>query len=252
MQQIAYRSPGLAAGFLNTLGRLHIHVDSFSDEDITTAIVRELELRGNPGKINRIYDFIAGHQRELLPAIYKAHTPTTEQQEALDFFSTTLVHSRDNAIEVVNFIGKELRGTSGAIVELEQVVGWLEAGKWQWLDTALHISNIEGTEVEFVPQLSWPFEVHHGFDLAKTVPLVSLTRLLRFCRQSKVVVGGWFIFDKGDRWACRSNAFRKSPGLHQSVQNEQQAISRFLQEEGYKIHVRTLVEKVIGIWHSQA
>lgn len=214
----SYRSPNLPSGFFNIMGTAHVHIDGAQDENLILSVVKNLEGKGNPGKLNYVYDSIVGPQRKELPEIYESHTPVLLGKEALDFFSTNLVKSREDGIEIINSLFPILQSTPGLIVEMEQVVGWYREiwGDFSAEELSLpkYIPLIKSSDVLFAPKPTLSYEIHHGFEELKNgPPSIGLKDLLQFCEENKIMIGGWFTF---------ANA--KLIGL------------------------RTLVERVIGIW----
>ncbi len=252
-RKIEYRSTGLEAGALNKIGLPHVHIDGARNVDLVLGIVQELEAKGDLGKLNHVIASVAGRQRKELPEVYESHTPVIEGQEALDFFSSNIVQDRNDAIQAVNLIGQKIRNTPGCIVELDQVVGWYGSQGWQWIESADEIEPIKPDEVDFQPQPTWPYELHHGFNLPKdseALP-VPLEKLLEDCEKAGITLGGWFVFDKGNEWAYRSNSFSQSTNVRKVVEQEQANLNSILVAYGKDIKARTLVERVLGIWHSQ-
>lgn len=253
LAKIEYRSPGLEHGTLNRIGVSHIHIDGARDPAVVFGIVKELEAKGDLGKFNYVVQSTGGRQRAELPEVYESHTPIIEGQETLDFFSSNIVKNREDAIQAVNLIKSKIKDIPGAIVELEQVVGWYDNHGWKWIGHKDELDPIQATEVESAPQHTWPYEIHHGFNLPKNseTPPIELEKLMRDCEKAGIVMGGWFVFDKGEEWAFRSNAFSKDSDIRKVVEREQQALNIIL--DGYKQggKTRTLVESVLGIWHSE-
>ena len=251
--RILYRSPGLPTGVFNRLGTLHMHIDGAQDQELILRLVQELERRGNPGKLDHVDCFIAGPQRKTLPEVYQSHTPELGVEEALQFFSTSSLKSREDTLEIVNFVSDALGNTPGIIIEVEQPVMWLGPAGWKLLPESGYVPAIEAGEVRGAPSPSLEFEIHHGFDLPKTIwgPPVPLSRLGRYCEESGISFGGWFVFEKSSTWAYRSNSFSGRDSLCALAEREQQALNLFLKQEGLNCQFRTLVEKVLGIWHKQ-
>jgi hypothetical protein len=259
MKPIAYRSPGLWAGAFNSVGICHVHIDGARDQELVLEIVKRLEAQGNLGKLNHVYDFVAGSQRDLEPETYGAHTPQQDDKEALDFFSTNLVKDRTDAVKVANLIMEAVDKIPGVIVELEQAVGWLAHHKWvkpygYQIIPGREMEPVKDEEVSFQPAKTMKLEVHHGFDISGANPPVSLPKLLRYCESEGVVIGGWFLFQKKPRlWAYRSNSFTNQ-SLSEAcevAELERQKIDAFLESERRMVTPRTLLEKVVGIWKSQ-
>ncbi len=264
--EISFRSPNVAHGFFNSLGSAHVHIDGSQNPELILRIIKELDAQGNVGKLNVVYDFISGRQREILPETYKSHTPLLEDKETLDFFSTNIVKDRLDAIKIINFINDLVKNTPGIIIELEQLVGLLHVSERQcclgyttsqWVLPEDYIQPITSTEVLCTPRQTEAFEIHHGFTTQiSEKPLIPLDVLNAFCDKNGIIVGGWFIFKKEDGWAYRSNSFTNGAKLFYQVEHEQSLLLSFITQ--FQIHsvdvavheIRTYVEKVIGIWHS--
>jgi len=253
MKKFEYRSPNLPAGFFNRLGTLHMHVDGAQDQGLILRLVQVLEDQGNPGKLNHVERFIAGPQREILPEVYQSHTPELGGEEVLEFFSTNFLKNRANAVEVVNFIcDRDILGNVPCIItEVEEPVMWLGPEGWKSLASPGYVSAIQASEVKLAPSPSLDFEIHHGFNLPKENTQVDLAELGYFCEKNSVVFGGWFVFEKPSCWTYRSNSFSNWDGLEEQVEREQSALNNFLAVRGFNGPARTLVEKVLGIWHSK-
>lgn len=251
--RIEYRSPGLEAGALNRIGLPHVHIDGARDQALVLEIVKELEAKGDLGKFNLVIQSVAGKQRAELPEVYESHTPMLEGQEALDFFSSNIVQDRNDAIQCVNLIGEKIKNIPGCIVELEQVVGWYGPKGWEWIESGDEMEPINPEEVDFKPQPTWSYELHHGFNLPKDSdkPPVELVVLRDDCEKAGITLGGWFVFDKGKEWAYRSNSFSESADIRTVVEQEQASLNVILAQYGKDTKARTLVERVLGIWHSQ-
>ncbi len=249
-----YRSPGLEHGALNTIGLPHIHIDGAKDEELVFSVVREFEARGNLGKFNQIADSVAGGQRAVLPEVYESHTPAIDGEETLAFFSSNLLKDRADALTAVNEISAKIKDTPGAIVEVEQTIGRLDARGWDWIKEGEEIAPIEQTEVGSPLQETWPYEIHHGFNVPKNAAdlPISLEQLRDDCEAAGIVIGGWFVFDRGDTWAYRSNSFSQADDVRAVVEKEQAALNAVLAESGQDIQARTFVERVLGIWQSEA
>lgn len=251
-EKIEYRSPKLKRGDLNKVGVPHMHIDGARNPAVVYEVVKELADRNDYGKFNYVVKSIGGKQREELPEIYESHTPAIEGQESLDFFSSNIVQDRADAIYAVNLAAERIKNIPGAIIELEQVVGWYDGSKWIDIDAQKAIEPINPEEVNFKPMPTWPYEIHHGFNLPKDSdePPIDLEALRDATEKAGIVIGGWFIFAKDNEWAYRSNSFSNADDVHSVVEREQAALNTILQNHGKPGSSRTLVERVLGIWHS--
>jgi hypothetical protein len=251
MKRIEYRSAGLPVGAFNQMGAVHAHIDGADTPELVLGIVKALEVRGNPGTMDYVLSSVIGPQRELEPETYESHTPVLDGEEAFDFFSNSLIRDRKDALVVLDAITAMLTGTRGAIVEIEQNVGWLNASGWQTLPLTEQLNIIQPQEVRLAPKKSMRYEIHHNIELPKEQGAITLSKLARYCRQQGMMFGGWFVFDDDSNWGYWSNAFSNESDVRQLVANDQQIIAEFLASEGLQVQPCTLVELVLGIWHTQ-
>ena len=244
-----YRTNDATRGLFNALGAVHIHIDGSQKESLIIRLLKKLAEKQCASKINYVQGFIAGPQRRELPEVYESHTPAIEGKEALDFFSTTMVVTRFKAISTVNYLVSQLKEIVGTIIEVEQVVGMMNDEGYKELPPNEFYVNIDSSDVAMFPQPSLFYEIHHGFDLPRTEELpISLPKLLEFCVANDIAIGGWFVFDKGDKWAYRSNSFSDDPNVGEQVQREYGILQKFLEDSKLSFTLRTMLERILGIW----
>lgn len=257
MKKIEYRSPGLPHNFFTK--QIHVHIDGAKDPGAVWPLLQTLQSSGNLSKLNFVNQFIAGPQRLLLPEVYSAHTPVLAGREEFEFFSTTSLYSRYDAVRVTKFLGESLRNFSGLIIEVEKPVMWLglngsrpKSGNhivpgWKFVPESEYLLPIGANEIGLSPGASLPFEIHHRFDLPKKGKQVDLDELGRFCEKSGIAFGGWFVFEKTDSWAYRSNSFSRREGLEEQVQREQESLNYcFLEIQGLP-QAETEIEQIVAI-----
>src|SRR5689334_20720071 len=89
------------SGYFNQLDSIHVHIDGGLENQFIDDMVKTLRRESSPTKKTSIKDFIAGPQRgELrLRETYDSHTPVTNEEEKLEYFSTTLFGSRDETVQ---------------------------------------------------------------------------------------------------------------------------------------------------------
>jgi hypothetical protein len=243
----------LPLDFFSKVGLAHVHIDGARNRPLILEIVQDLSRIGMPGRLNEIVRFVAGPQRQILPAVYQSHTPVLAGKESLDFFSTNQVPDRDGAVVALDLIMEKLQAVPGAVVELEQVVAIFNETGWQFASPDKALSPLQASEVRFSPATTWSYEIHHGFDLlkTKTAPL-ALANLLAHCSAQGITVGGWFLFERPNHWAYRSNSFINSADFQAQVEREHSVIRHFLEDQGLQAEQWTSVEQVLGIWNSPA
>jgi hypothetical protein len=182
------------------------------------------------------------------PDTYASHTPGTDDIEELEYFSTSAVASREEAVHIMKDMLPALSDHRGVVLELERIIAIVDNGKWT--ETTIDsVPAIREDEVGYRKSPTLPIEIHHAFDvLAKDKPL-RLEELLQKTGQMGIRVGGWFNFAKEGEWSYRSNAFVHKAHLKDYVMREHGALSEFVKM--HKIPVTrtwTLVEQVLGIW----
>ncbi len=252
VKKVQYRSSGLPAGVFNKPGLIHIHVDGAESPDQVLRIVKTLESEGYMGTLDYVLASQSGPQRDAEPETYQAHTPVLGGEEAFEFFASIMAESRQSAIHAVGRVGEMLRGTPGAIIELEQNVAWVNASGWHGIPEAQELPIVTSSEVSLGPKQTMRYEIHHAIELPKVQGVINISQLARFCKKSGMMFGGWFVFDDGDNWGYWSNSFSNGSGLKEQIAKEQSILSQFLSDHGLKASPCTLVERVLGIWHSQA
>lgn len=247
--KIIYRSPGLIRGFFSAIGRIHIHIDGACDITHIIAIAKALEKTGNMSMINVVVRSIAGPQRQIFRETYESHTPELHGNEAFEFFMTTYIKNRMDAIYVIDVMTSMLKGVAGVVIEMEQVIGMFREEGVEAIATAEIIKRFAVDEVSLAPCPTLNFEIHHRFNLPKDGKQIELPLLLEYCNAYDVELGGLFVFEKQSTWAYRSNSFTNGERLI-VTERERRTIGSFLvKEKILNISVETQVEKIIGIWH---
>ncbi len=251
MKKISFRSPELTPEYFSTLGVIHDHFDGTGDPDrISTALLQPLSKKGNWSKINYVEEFIAGPERALLPLVYQSHTPKIAGEETIDFFTTT---SHNDRADVVNFLNSLLFANftrhAVGMIECEQVIGVLKHGQEEWLPNKKRIAIIRPEEVNLIPSRTLSNEIHWGFNISKNMFRLSLNHLGEYLTMHKVMFGGLFLFDRGDSWGIRSNAFHDEKGLRERVLKEQKVFQTFLKSEGITAELRGVIEKIICVYN---
>lgn len=245
-----YRSAGLPHGVFSTTGNLHIHIDGGGDSTVVESLLKRLESIGAKGKINKILDNDSGPQRQQLPQVYASHTPGSHGVEQFEYFATVGARTRDEAIRLLRVLLPEVARHAGLVVEVERVIGRVDAdGRFRLAELA-PLERIAANEVDMEPSPTLTFEIHHAFDLPGDVTAPPLAKVGRETQSRGLNVGGWFRFSKRGFIAYRSNAFSDGKGLSELVEREHAALQKYLLDSGFAIKPRTVVEEVLGIWHA--
>ena len=260
-----YLTAGVRSNIFRALGSTHLHVDAEAHlYDELKEIIRKLEVRGVPSKINLVHGFIAGEQRadSDLGAFYDNHTPVNPDSKAESFgiFSTSLITDRRDVIWALGEIMKTFKNT-GAVAEFEQIIGRGDTDldrKWRTIGVTSEVGRLEyPTEVDVAADPSAVYEIHHGFNIVGPTPPVDLKHLVQI---PEVSVGGWFISRRpgpdgtNDKqtWAYRSNAFSrrgKEPAeVNTRIKREVEAIESFLRNADCATAVSTTLERTLGVW----
>ena len=261
----SYRTADTPSGFFRTPGDIHAHIDGGRNVDDIVALLQDLgqssdEYARFPGKFNRISRFAGGPQRDdkAFAETYRYHTPGSAQKEDFDSFSTIWLGSGGDidgdAVPALQRILEVIRDQPNAVVELERVIGILDTnGNWREADPPRIADprTLEGPEFRDRPRLTTStIEIHHSVDIPKRAgesaeePGLSVDQLPTWPH-----LGGWFLFDKGDRWSYRSSEFVGQNGeYHYAASAGQRRLSDHLEQFGEPYELHTLVEQVLGIW----
>lgn len=241
-----YRSPDIPKGHFSQVGRLHIHVDGGGDTGLVVAALSALGL----GKLNVVTDALAGPQREEFPTTYASHTPVVEGQEVLEYFSTSHLASRDQAIYALNRVLPLLANRPAIVVEVEHVIAKIDSyGRWSTVPID-RVLPIESVEVGFECAPTLPFEIHHAVDISSGSPSLTLRQLLQETTELGVRVGGWFSFTKENVCAYRSNAFSTANDFEGYARTTHELLDQYLRHRGVDYQLWTLIERVIGVWRT--
>ena len=243
-------------GFFSAIDSIHVHVDGGVAADLVENVVELLNREGYPSKVTSIQDTIAGPQRKDLPPTYKSHTPGTDDQEKLEYFSTTLFKNLGEAKQPLRRLLGELAAQNGIVIEAEQIIGKI-GQDFRWSKTPMReVPTIHSAEVGFERSNTLPVEIHYGCDVPKrgswteTAPL-GLETLLDVCAELEIRVGGWFLFEEMNTWCYRSNMFEGNV-VPERVKKQRDDLARHLARIGdeleFECEVTALVERSLGVW----
>lgn len=261
-------------GFFSGIDSIHVHVDGgvaaglvqgivtkFDPEDSYQNSAKKSRKPKYPSKLNPVNDSAEGPQRgdEVYKETYSNHTPKINDKEKLDYFSTTLFGSYSNTKRGLKELFEDLFDEEeGIVIEVERVIGKLGEDRPEWSEIAVDdYPIITSADVGFERLATVPIEIHYAFDIPKegrwqdSTPL-SLGRLLQICKELNIQIGGWFLFDKGDkqdkRWAYRSNAFAEADLRLWLVKEQRSKLANRLRELGFQCEVTALIEQTLGVW----
>ena len=232
------------------LGSIHLHVDGGPQIEPVRRIISAYG-----GKLQQVLHAVAGPQRQDLTEVYQSHTPGDIERESFEFFSTLLLASRDDTITTVRKILPTLISYPGVIIELERIVavGNSVRSTTQWQETdASAINPLSAQEVNSQQAYTLPIEIHHGINISKesTFYPIPLSQLLSISSKLGMHVGGWFLFEKDDSWAYRSNEFTTLDRFQQEMREQHLKLHDYLSKVGIQSQLWTIAERVMGIWRT--
>jgi len=244
--------PTFPPGHFSGLDSVHVHVDVGGQGGFIHSIIEWLNDERWDTKINSILKFTDGPQRRASPEAYAPHTPELNGREQLFYFSTSLFGSYTETKARLRPLLERISREPGIVVEVERVIGKVGA-ETEWTRTAVQeYPLIYSSDTGFKRESSWPIEVHYACDIAKTSrwdesPPISPEQLRDACVELGINVGGWFLFEKGDQWAYRSNMFAKYIAPTE-IKKDRDRLSVRLRELGLNCEIRGLVEQTLGLW----
>lgn len=248
-----HRSPGLQPGTFRQLGVMHLHIDGAGYQDLVNSLVSELEVCGAKVKLTAVTQAVIGPQRIQQPETYASHTPGMSV-EKLEYFSTSTLHNRSDAITTIAKTIPRISTHDGVVIEVERVIGKLDEIGWQ--SVPVKDQPILGVEVGYGRSPTLAYEIHHAIDLVSdslvtNQPALDLQELLRDTTNRGLNVGGWFSFFKSTgQLSFRSNAFTDEEDIERQVHFEYNLIRESELLHGIQFRQWTIVEQVLGIWRS--
>ncbi len=187
---------------------------------------------------------------------YRYHTPGPLENEDFSVFSTTMLGAGSKlspeAIDTLKHIITVVTRKTGPVVELERVVATIdEDGVWTEVELISDPPDLWKLSDECdYPRLStFPIEIHHAIDIPKKDPFPPLDPAEDMPKGQNI--GGWFLFEKENAWAYRSNQFADWSDYEHYAKDGDARLRKFLtelHERGVEATLRTLVEQVLGIW----
>lgn len=248
--------PQFPKGFFTEIDSIHVHVDGGVAATLVEKVVESLNGKGYSSKLTSIQDAIMGPQRKDLSSTYKSHTPGSDEQEKLEYFSTTRFKNLDEAKQQLSWLLGELRAEDGIVIEAEQVVGKIgEDLTWSKIEPR-KVPIVHSDEVGFDRSNTLPIEIHYGCDIPQerdwiTTPPLKLKTLLDVCAELEIKVGGWFLFKENGTWCYRANMFEHEV-LPQRIKKHRDDLAEHLNRIGDKFkfscQVTALVERALGVW----
>ena len=251
---------------------IHLHIDAGMEQDIVRDALYLIDQNSERTVSDRVWDHVEGPQRQILKSAYEAHTPAIEGIEKFGWFSTTSLHAgpaspseqalaqiEDDVRTVLSAIGVKAErlepGLQDAlIVEAERVVGSIDKeGNPDGFEVASLASIFTSvyTFEKYNPTGRNLYEVHFSIDFPRNRdedPPLTLDDLRKICAGAspQIEVGGWFIFNKPERWAFRSNMFLPNASKDNALRFWRQLNSALSYLPN--ANVRVLVEESLAVW----
>src|SRR5947209_3810498 len=143
---------------------MHMHIDGAGYQDLVNSLVRELEAGGARVKLTAVTQAVIGPQRAEEPDTYASHTPGSLNEEHLEYFSTSSLRNRADAVRTLATIIPLLAPHDGVVIEVERIIAKLDEKGWRSVP-AKDTDPISGSEVGFVRNPTMMYEIHHALDL---------------------------------------------------------------------------------------
>lgn len=243
---------------------IHVHVDGGDERAAVAEVVRALDREGKESKINKVIDFERGPQRDECPDDYDPHTPGGIDSENLQYFSTHLLGDFAETKRGLRQLLTRLPDTAGKgmVIEAERVIGkFSDEQGVDWSDTYIHdFPALCSGDVGYKVSRTQPIEIHYAVDVLRhgawlNKPPLDLKALTALTTSLGLRVGGWFLFDKGERnvWAYRSNMFYREAQegeIEDCRVRLRSALEELGRRQGFTCKVIALVEQAIGIWNT--
>lgn len=248
IQDSIYRTQGYRPGQASALRSYHVHLDG-GDVQLARSYVELVETNLNlQGKVNKVLGALPGPQRSKESLTYATHTPIDrDKRENFTCFSTACFSDRESTLGSLPDLHKFLRLGRGMVLEAELVVGQLANGVFSWDD---QLESEPFSEAEFAIRSlpSLPYELHHAISIPNQEHNLEFfaTELTRL----GIDFGGIFCFEKcTSQLEIRTNAFREKNQIQEAAEEEHIQLVKFVTQFGGK--VRSLAERILGIWNAQ-
>jgi DNA-binding winged helix-turn-helix (wHTH) protein/class 3 adenylate cyclase len=243
---------------------IHVHVDGGDEAAPVAEVVRAFDREGKESKINKVVAFARGPQRDECPEDYEPHTPGGINSENLQYFSTHILGDFAETKRGLRQLLTRLPDTAGGgmVIEAERVIGkFSDEGGMDWSNTYIHdFPVLCSGDVGYEVSRTQPIEIHYAVDIPRQGawadrPPLDLKALTELTTELGLRVGGWFLFDKGERnmWAYRSNMFnREAQGgeIEACRLRLKSALEELGRHQDFTCKVTALVEQAIGIWNT--
>ncbi|MBM7494324.1 hypothetical protein JOD64_005546 [Micromonospora luteifusca] len=243
-----YQGDTIEDGMFSRIGTCHMHVDA-GGFAAAVDIAKMLDAKHPvPCKAVPVVDLVSGPQRKQSPDAYAEHHPAHDKDPQADSFASVYLGDVARLSLVPAILNDVYFAYPHAIVELEQVsfaITWDGQPKTVQKEHDSVKLDVPGAR-QIVTQVS--YEYHHGFNLDRSAPQPDLDQLVEHLAGRDVEFGSIYVFDRGDQLAYRTNCFTAG-GVGDKLIKERQICAETVAElTGNETRVKTVLEKVLGIW----
>lgn len=244
----SFRSTTIEDGLFSRTNTCHMHVDAggfAAAADIAKLIDTT---HGLACKAVPVIGLTSGPQREESPDSYAEHHPAHDEDPDSDSFASAYLGDTSTLGSARAVLETVYAAHPGAVVELEQVVfdvnwaGDVSAVEEEAAPAEIGLANAR----QITPHV--PYEYHHGFNLPRSTRQPDLATLTERLAGSGVPFGSIYVFDRGDQVAYRTNCFLATADHDQLIRERKSTIDVVAELVGEDVAVKTVLEKVVGIW----
>ncbi|WP_327257053.1 hypothetical protein [Streptomyces sp. NBC_01244] len=244
----SFRSASIEDGMFSRTDTCHMHVDA-GGFAAAAALAEMMDVKhGLACKAVPVVALTSGPQRDDSPDAYAEHHPAHDEDPDADSFASAYLGDTSTLGKARSVLESIYATHPTAVVELEQVVfdvNW--AGEVSAVEEEAPAARIELAGArQITPHV--PYEYHHGFNLDRSGPLPDLAELTRQLADSGVPFGSIYVFDRGDQVAYRTNCFLATADHDQLLKERQTTIDVVSHLIGQDVLVKTVLERVVGIW----
>lgn len=251
MKQSSFISPNIRPGLFNRVGTRHFHVDCQDHSHISEIAHFSHQISGFPSRGNTVFALHPGPQRESIPEAYSGHHPAQLDAPENDSFTSTALDHYDNsaAEKLLIALFSHFMPITIELEEVVLVIGW--DGSISRDFTQIDSKMLTIPPAANVTPQKFSFEYHHSVNIQKQDNQPNAHHLVQKLSEADVVVGSIYVFDAGEYFAYRTNAFIETPqDKGESIILEAGRFRQVMSELGYCLPTRTTLERVVGIWQN--
>ncbi|WP_156077049.1 hypothetical protein [Saccharothrix sp. NRRL B-16314] len=248
----SFQSRTIADGMFSRSSTCHMHVDAggFAPAvEIARLVDRDHQV---PCKAVPVISLVSGPQRKASPDAYAEHHPAHDEDPQADSFASVYLGDATTLTAVPGILETVYAAHPTAVVELEQVAcaitweGDVLVAPRELETLPIHVAGARQIETHV------SYEYHHGFNLAKDATQPDLDKLVERLAERGVPFGSIYVFDRGDKLAYRTNCFTAESEPERLVGERQACLEVVAELTGAQAPVKTVLERVLGIWQPAA